>query len=81
MKTLLFQGYYFYFNRNNLHAFTTISYINGAIKVHTKASKLKELVMITVSENEPKISAKVTYLMTDRFVQINKSEFLDIVET
>lgn len=37
--------------------------------------------MITVSENEPKVSAKVTYLMTDRFVQINKSEFLDIVET
>lgn len=28
-----------------------------------------------------KVSAKVTYLMTDRFVQINKSEFLDTVET
>ena len=72
MKTLLFQGYYFYFNRNNLHAFTTISYINGAIKVYTKASKLKELVMITVSENEPKVLAKFTNLMNVLFLKITK---------
>lgn len=29
------------FNRNDLQAFTTVGYINGAIKAHTKESKLK----------------------------------------